>query len=139
LLGVTYADLYRRTKVQEAVFETLTQEYELAKVEEAKEIPTVKVLDPANVPEKKSFPPRLLIMFLGTALVFAAGLTWVLGDALWEGTDPNDPRKVLAQEVFTTVKVRMPWVSQNGSRLRAMTRKAWGHFNRDQGQTEANR
>ncbi|HYL69410.1 MAG TPA: Wzz/FepE/Etk N-terminal domain-containing protein, partial [Candidatus Limnocylindria bacterium] len=33
LLGVTYADLYRRSKVQEAVYETLTQEYELAKVE----------------------------------------------------------------------------------------------------------
>ena len=42
LLGVTYADLYRQTKVQEAVYETLTQEYELAKVQEAKEIPTVK-------------------------------------------------------------------------------------------------
>ena len=28
LLGVTYADLYRRTRVQEAVFETLTKEYE---------------------------------------------------------------------------------------------------------------
>ena len=34
LLGVGYADLYRTTKVQEAVFETLTQEYELAKVED---------------------------------------------------------------------------------------------------------
>src|SRR5207253_2187866 len=28
LLGVTYADLYRRTRVQEAVFESLTKEYE---------------------------------------------------------------------------------------------------------------
>ncbi|HTZ75386.1 MAG TPA: Wzz/FepE/Etk N-terminal domain-containing protein, partial [Candidatus Aquilonibacter sp.] len=35
ILGVNYADLYRRTKVQEAVFETLTQQYELAKVQEA--------------------------------------------------------------------------------------------------------
>src|SRR5207249_1950491 len=43
LLGVTYADLYRRTRVQEAVFESLTKEYELAKVQEVKEIPTVKV------------------------------------------------------------------------------------------------
>ena len=41
LLGVTYSDLYRRTRVEEAIFETLTQEYELAKVAEAKEIPTV--------------------------------------------------------------------------------------------------
>ena len=55
LLGVTYADLYRQTKVQEAVFETLTREYELSKVQEAKEIPTVKVLDPPDVPERNHF------------------------------------------------------------------------------------
>jgi capsule polysaccharide export protein KpsE/RkpR len=55
LLGVTYADLYRRTRVQEAVFETLTKEYEMAKVQEAKEIPTVKVLDTPNVPDRKPF------------------------------------------------------------------------------------
>jgi capsule polysaccharide export protein KpsE/RkpR len=129
LLGVTYADLYWRTKVQEAVFETLTQEYELVKVEEAKEIPTVKVLDPANVPDKKSFPPRLLIMFLGTALAFSAGVTWVFGGALWKETDPQDPGKVLAQEVLNTVKAKMPWASQNGSYLSSM-KKAWQDLNR---------
>lgn len=58
LLGVQYADLLRRTKVQEAVFEALTQEDELAKVEEAKETPSVRVLDPPEVPEKN--PPRLV-------------------------------------------------------------------------------
>jgi uncharacterized protein involved in exopolysaccharide biosynthesis len=109
LLGVTYADLYRRTKIQEAVFETLTQEYELAKVEEAKEIPTVKVLDPANLPDKKSFPPRTLIVLLGTALAFACGVTWVLGRALWEGMDPADSRKLLAQEIFHTAIAAVPW------------------------------
>src|SRR6185312_8644126 len=71
LLGVKYADLYRATKVEEAVFETLTQEYELAKVQEAKETPSVKVLDPPNIPEKKSYPPRLLVMVLGTMLSMA--------------------------------------------------------------------
>ena len=35
LLGVTYADLYRRTKIEETVYELLTQQYELAKVQEA--------------------------------------------------------------------------------------------------------
>src|SRR5260370_19196326 len=70
LLGVTYADLYRRTKVQEAVFETLTKEYELAKVQEVKEIPVVKVLDSPSIPDKKSFHPRLLIMLFGTAFTF---------------------------------------------------------------------
>ncbi len=115
LLGVTYADLYRRTRVQEAVFESLTKEYELAKVQEVKEIPTVKVLDSANIPEKKSFPPRLLIIFLGMTLAFAAATTWVFGKTTWDQTDSNDPRKLLAQEVFTTVKAHLPKFSRNGS------------------------
>ena len=113
LLGVTYADLYRRTKVQEAVFETLTQEYELAKVQEAKEIPTVKVLDPPNLPDKKSFPPRALLVLLGTVLAFSLGVTWVFGSALWEAVDPADPRKALAQEVLGTAKAAIPWASRS--------------------------
>ncbi len=115
LLGVTYADLYRRTRVQEAVFESLTKEYELAKVQEVKEIPTVKVLDPSNIPDKKSFPPRLGIMLLGTALAVALATTWVFGKTAWDETDSNDPRKVLAQEVFTSVKAGLPRLSSNGS------------------------
>jgi uncharacterized protein involved in exopolysaccharide biosynthesis len=108
LLGVTYADLYRKTKVEETVLETLTQEYELAKVQEAKEIPTVKVLDAPDVPDKKSFPPRTLIVLLGTALAVTLGATCVIGSALWEATDPADPRKLLAQEIFDTARTAMP-------------------------------
>jgi capsule polysaccharide export protein KpsE/RkpR len=114
LLGVTYADLYRRTKVEEAVYETLTQEYEMARVQEAKEIPTVKVLDSPNLPDKKSFPPRTLIVVLGTMLAFACGVTWVFGHAFWEAVDAADPGKILAQEVFKTVKDAIPWSSRNG-------------------------
>src|SRR5436309_5973085 len=68
LLGAKYADFYRRAKIQETVFELLTEQFDLAKVQAAKETPSVKVLDPAKIPERKSFPPRLVIMFLGTFL-----------------------------------------------------------------------
>jgi capsule polysaccharide export protein KpsE/RkpR len=139
LLGVTYADLYRRTKIQEVVYETLTQQYELAKVQEAKEIPTVKVLDAANVPEKKSFPPRPLIMFLGTFLSLAFGVVWVLGSTRWAEADPQDPRKVFAQEVLTTLKAQKPWGSQNGFRLRERASKVWSRFRRRQGQSETDK
>jgi len=115
LLGVTYADLYRRTRVQEAVFEALTKEYEMAKVQEAKEIPAVKVLDSPNIPDKKSFPPRLLIMFLGTVFAVAMAGSWIIGKTSWEQTDSADPRKVFAQEVFTAVKATIPHFSQNGT------------------------
>lgn len=107
ILGVPYADLFRRLKVEEAVYETLTKEYELAKVQEAKEIPTVKVLDPAAVPEKKSYPPRLLYVFLGTLGTIALGLMWVWGTAHWRGMDARDPGKLFAQEILGAVGARV--------------------------------
>jgi capsule polysaccharide export protein KpsE/RkpR len=128
LLGVTYADLFRTTRVQEAVFETLTKEYELAKVQEAKEIPTVKVLDPPNIPDKKSFPPRLVVIFLGTAFAFAVATTWIFGQTAWEQTDSADPRKMFAQEVFQTAKAFRPWTSKNGSQPHSATEKDSGEL-----------
>jgi len=114
ILGVAFADLYRRTKVQEAVYEALTQQYELAKVQEAKETPSVKVLDEARVPEKKSFPPRLTIIFLCTFLAFALATVFTIGQARWAEIDTRDPGKLFAQEVFQTVRARLPWVHSNG-------------------------
>lgn len=114
LLGAKYSDYYRRAKIQETVFELLTQQYELAKVQEAKETPSVKILDPGRVPEKKSFPPRSLIMLLGTFLAFSVSLVWVLGMNQWQHADPNDPRKMLAQEVVAAAKLRVPWIARNG-------------------------
>jgi len=118
-LGVTYADLLRSAKVQEAVFEVLTQEYELAKVEEAKELPSVKVLDPPNVPEKPSFLPRLLAVLMGGLVVFAAGSGWIMGLKRWENTDPQDPVKLFASRVFSDVAGDLRGVSRNGAGMRA--------------------
>jgi len=115
LLGVNYADLYRRTKVEEAVFETLTQQYELAKVQEAKETPSVKVLDPPDIPEKKSSPHRLWIMLGGMFLSFSLGAVWILGGAHWERLDPQDPGKLFAQEVYGAVRAKLPAGHSNGS------------------------
>jgi uncharacterized protein involved in exopolysaccharide biosynthesis len=128
LLGVTYADLYRTTRVQEAVFETLTKEYELAKVQEAKEIPTVKVLDPPNVPDKKSFPPRAVIAVLGTLLGLALAMTCVWGRTRWDDADAADPRKQFATEVFTTVRMSLPKFSRNGARAKENGHRPWGRF-----------
>jgi hypothetical protein len=115
LLGVKYADFYRQAKIQETVYELLTEQYELAKVEEAKETPSVKVLDPARVPEWKSSPPRLVIILVGTLFALGWSVVWVLGSARWEEVDARDPRKVLAKEVAGALKARMPWTSRNGN------------------------
>jgi uncharacterized protein involved in exopolysaccharide biosynthesis len=132
LLGVTYSDLMRRAKIQEAVYETLTQQYELAKVQEAKETPSVKVLDAASLPEKKVFPPRLLMMFWGALLGLAAATFRVVGGNRWRQLDSRNPGKLLAREVLLTVHTVMPWAPPNGSRVHAlvhaMTHRIWTSF-----------
>lgn len=125
LLGVTFADLYRRTKIEEAVYETLTQQYEMAKVQEAKETPSVKVLDPATVPERKSYPPRLLIMMLGTSLAFLCAIVWAFGRSQWDEIHPGDPRKVFAKEVFAKFKLQSPWTPGKGPQPESGLHKTW--------------
>lgn len=115
LLGVTYADLYRRAKVQEAVYEVLTQEYELAKVQEAREIPTVKVLDPPDIPEKKKSPPRLLIAISTTFLACIGGIVFVLGSKSWNDRAPSDLGKAVATEIWIDLKERRFLNSANGA------------------------
>ena len=131
-IGVTYADLYRQTKIQEAVLESLTQEYELAKVQEAKETPSVKILDAPNVPERKSFPPRLQIMLMSAFVGLGIGSAWILGKTRWHEADKLSPGRVLADEVLGTVNARMPWAPPNGSRLQAMTHQVWKRFAREE-------
>jgi len=98
LVGVRWFNLYRENRIQETIYELLTQEYEMAKVQEAKEIPSVNVLDPPLLPEKKSFPPRIVITVAGTFLAFALGCMLVLGSAEWARNDSAE--KQLATEIW---------------------------------------
>lgn len=66
MLSRGYADLHRDVMVSEAFFVTLSQLSELARVEETRNIPAVKVIDVAEPPQKSSGPPRLVIAMLGT-------------------------------------------------------------------------
>lgn len=116
LLGVKYAEYYREAKIQETVYELLTEQYELAKIQEAKETPSVKVLDRARIPEKKSAPPRTLIVLLGTFLTVSWSMVLLAARSRWQVTAHDDPRMLLAYEVFSALKARMGWVSRNGHR-----------------------
>jgi len=110
LLGVRWAELYRQTKIEETVYELLTQQYELAKIEEAKEIPTVKILDAADVPERKSFPKRLLIVVFGGMFSLLGATIWVVSRSIWDDTDASNPKKLLAQSVARQVLESRPSV-----------------------------
>jgi capsule polysaccharide export protein KpsE/RkpR len=101
LLGVKYLDLYRRARVDDAVFELLTKEYEIAKIQEAREVPTAQVLDAAVIPEKSSRHRLLIILCSGLAGFLLAGV-YLVGQAIWGRTEDDDPVKVLARDMFST-------------------------------------
>jgi len=101
-LAVPYADLYRRVKVQETVYELLTQQYEMSRIEEAKDVPVVSVIDPPGIPEKKSSPSRLLVALCFTAFWFTAVAAFLLMADRWAKVDSRDPRKVLVEDVFSS-------------------------------------
>jgi uncharacterized protein involved in exopolysaccharide biosynthesis len=103
-LAVPYADLYRRVKVQEAVFELLTQQYELSRIEEAKNTPVVSVIDAPGIPERKSSPSRLLVTLLLTAFAFTFTSVLLLLRERWEEVSASDARKAFAMEVFASIR-----------------------------------
>jgi uncharacterized protein involved in exopolysaccharide biosynthesis len=98
-LGVAYYDLYRRVKIQETVFEILTKQYELAKVQEAKEIPTIKVLDEAKLPEIKSSPQRRIITMLGGFLAAMLATAYVMVSARLRTMSASHPLSLFGLEV----------------------------------------
>lgn len=103
-LAVPYADLYRTVRVQETVFELLTQQYEIARIQEAKDIPVVSVIDAPGIPEKKSFPPRLLLAVLLTLLVMGLTSAWMLFAYRWSFVEDADPRRRLADAILTDTR-----------------------------------
>lgn len=72
--GPDYVAKYREFKYQESLFEMLARQFELARLDEAREGALIQVVDAAAVPEKKSWPKRGLIT-VATALVAALLLT----------------------------------------------------------------
>ncbi|WP_243371314.1 Wzz/FepE/Etk N-terminal domain-containing protein [Geotalea sp. SG265] len=69
-LGLEYARRLREVKTQEAIYEQLKKQYEVAKYNEAKDSSSIQVLDDAVVPAKKSKPKRSLIVLLSTVTAF---------------------------------------------------------------------
>jgi hypothetical protein len=77
-------------------------------------VPSVAVLDAPTIPQKKSSHQRLVIMLLGTAFSFCLAMGIVLGRNGWEEIETDDPRKILAVEIFSTLRGRLRWNSRNG-------------------------
>jgi capsule polysaccharide export protein KpsE/RkpR len=107
-LGVRWANLYRTVRIHETVFDLLSEQYELARIDEAKSIPTIGVIDFPNLPERKSGPHRFLIVLISTALSIIITAIYLLTRRSWMELDEFDPRRELATQIKSTITDR--WV-----------------------------
>jgi uncharacterized protein involved in exopolysaccharide biosynthesis len=80
--GLENIKLLRDVKYNQTLYELMAKQFEVARLDEARDAPVVQVLDPAITPEKKSKPEPLL---LGISS-FAIGLFAVLAFVFWRET-----------------------------------------------------
>jgi tyrosine-protein kinase Etk/Wzc len=81
--GLEYVRKLRDVKYHEALFELLAKQYEAAKIDEAKDALIVQQMDKATRPERRSWPPRTLLVAVTTLLaLFLASVTASLMETL---------------------------------------------------------
>jgi uncharacterized protein involved in exopolysaccharide biosynthesis len=95
-LGMQLARLTRDAKVQAKVFELVTSQYELAKIEEAKDMNTIQVLDKAVPPETRSSPKRTQIVILSAVVAFFLAIFLAFFLEYVERLKTNDPERFQA-------------------------------------------
>jgi capsule polysaccharide export protein KpsE/RkpR len=105
-LGVRWANLYRNVRIHETVFDLLSEEYETARIEEVKSIPTVGVVDVPALPERKSGPHRTLIVLISTLFSAVMTAVFLLARRSWLAMDDEDARRVLATRIAITIRDR---------------------------------
>lgn len=76
--GMEYIRRFRDLKYQEAVYELLAKEFEIAKLDEAQEGSMIQIVDVAVPPDKRSSPHRTLIVIGVTMLAFFIAPFWLV-------------------------------------------------------------
>jgi tyrosine-protein kinase Etk/Wzc len=77
-LALEYVRKQREVKYHETLFELLARQYESARLDESRDAPVLQVVDRASIPDKKSGPHRVLLIFVCTLLGAFLGAVWVL-------------------------------------------------------------
>jgi len=82
--SIEYVGKLRNVKYYETIFDILARQYEVAKLDEAKQGALIQVVDPAVPPDRRSFPKRGIIVIVSTVLGFMVGIVIALAKAMYE-------------------------------------------------------
>lgn len=94
--SLEYLRRMRDVRYEETLFEFMTQQYEMAKVDEARQSQVIQVVDPALVPDRRSWPHRTLLTLLAFILAAMIASFWVILQSAYEHRmeDPEEAAKI---------------------------------------------
>jgi tyrosine-protein kinase Etk/Wzc len=81
--GLEYLRTTRDLRYHEALYEALSKQYEMARIDEAKAPPLLQVVDRAVPLDRRTWPPRTLIVLLCGLLAAILFLAWALTNEAW--------------------------------------------------------
>ena len=91
-LGKKFIRVERDLEVQSLIYEFITQEFERAKIEEARDTPTVQVIDLAIPPIQKHRPRRSLLVLFATFLSSITYVAIILGKKSFDSLSSLFPK-----------------------------------------------
>jgi len=77
-LGLEYARLYREVELQSKILEFILPQYEQARMEETKNIPSLQVIDKPYIALNKAKPQRSMIVIATTLMAFTLSIIFIL-------------------------------------------------------------
>jgi len=87
--GLEYVRKFRDVKYYETIFDILARQFEMAKLDEAKEGGPIQVVDVAVPPDVHSSPKRTIMVIAAFILGCFLGVTWVLLQSGLEHAEQN--------------------------------------------------
>lgn len=109
--SLEYLRSYRDVRYHQTLFDLLAKQYEMARVDEAREAPLIQVVDPGLVPDKRSWPPRMILTLLAVFLGALLASGWVLLQAAYRAR-MGDPEFAAQTE---QLRRQMSWRSRKAS------------------------
>jgi tyrosine-protein kinase Etk/Wzc len=99
--AIDYVRARRELKLQETLLESMVRQYEIAKLDEAKEGPVLQQVDVAQPPDRKSKPARALIVIASTLAALLLGVVVVVWRRYAALARERDPQHALAWAALT--------------------------------------
>ncbi len=113
LLAFEANRLQRQVQLRQEVYVTLSREYEQARIFEVRDTPVLTIIDPARVPDRRSFPRRkLLVVFAVLFGGLAAAMIAFIQDSIADARQADRPDYRAWRAAWKRVRTELPWVSR---------------------------